>query len=151
MSRRRSILGGGLIPLLCHFLSEWERGHSPFLLCWRERWFDQNCKLLCIIFIKLYNVHWASQVTLVVKNPPANAGDIRDVGSISGPVRSPGGEHGNPVKYSYLENLLDRGAWRAAVHGVAKSWTWLKWLCVCTHIMFIEIDLFVTRILRASF
>ena len=56
----------------------------------------------------------------MVKNPPANAGDIRDVGSISGSVRSPGGEHGNPLKYSYLEHVMDREAWRAIVHGVAK-------------------------------
>ena len=45
-----------------------------------------------------------SQVALVVKNPPANAGDIRDLGSISGSGRSPGGEHGNPLQYSCLEN-----------------------------------------------
>ena len=50
------------------------------------------------------------------KNPPANAGDIRDVGSILGSGRSPGGVHGNPLQYSCLENLMDRGAWRATVH-----------------------------------
>ena len=65
-------------------------------------------------------------MALVVKNPPANAGDIRDVGSVSGSVRSPGGERGNPLKYSYLEHLMDRGAWWAMVHGVAKSWTRLS-------------------------
>ena len=52
----------------------------------------------------------ASQVALVVKNLPANAGDIRDVGSIPGSGRSPGGEHGNQLHYSYLENPTDRGA-----------------------------------------
>jgi len=52
----------------------------------------------------------ASQVALVVKNPPANAGDIRDTGSIPGLGRSPGGGHGNPLQYSCLENLMDRGA-----------------------------------------
>ena len=51
----------------------------------------------------------ASQVALVVKNPPANAGDIRDVGSVPGLGRSPGGGHGNPLQYSCLENLKDRG------------------------------------------
>ena len=51
----------------------------------------------------------ASQVVLVVKNPPANAGDIRDVGSIPGSGRSPGGEHGNPLQHSCLENPMDRG------------------------------------------
>ena len=58
---------------------------------------------------------------LVVKNPPANAGDIRVMGSVPGSGRSPGGGHGNPLQYSCLENLMDRGAWRATVHGVAKS------------------------------
>ena len=50
------------------------------------------------------------------KNPPANAGDIRDVGLIPGSGSSPGGGHGNPLQYSCLENLMDRGAWRATVH-----------------------------------
>ena len=47
----------------------------------------------------------------MVMNPPANAGDIRDVVSVPGLGRSPGGEHGNPLQYSYLENPMDRGAW----------------------------------------
>ena len=59
----------------------------------------------------------------VVKNPPANAGDARDAGSISGSGRSPGGGHGNPLKYSCLENPMDRGAWWDTVHGTAKSYT----------------------------
>ena len=58
----------------------------------------------------------------MVKNLPANAGDVRDVGSIPGLGRSPGGGHGNPLQYSCLENPMDRGAWWATVHGVAKSW-----------------------------
>ena len=65
----------------------------------------------------------ASQVALVVKNPPANAGDIRDVGSIPGSGRSPGEGHDNPLQYSCLENPMDRGASRATVHGDAKSQT----------------------------
>ena len=52
----------------------------------------------------------ASQVVLVVKNLPANAGDTRDVGSILGWGRSPGGRHGNPLQYFCLENSMDRGA-----------------------------------------
>ena len=52
----------------------------------------------------------ASQVALVVKNPPANAGDIRDMGSIPGLGRSPGGRYGNPLQYSCLENPMDKGA-----------------------------------------
>ena len=69
---------------------------------------------------------WASQVALVVKNLPANAGDIRDTGLIPGSGRCPGGGHSNPLQYSCLENPMDRGAWWAIVHGVTKSWTQLS-------------------------
>ena len=58
---------------------------------------------------------------LVVKNLPMNAGDAGDVGSVPGLGRSPGGGHGNPLQYSYLENPMDRVAWWAIVHGVAKE------------------------------
>ena len=58
---------------------------------------------------------------LVVKNLSANAGDMRDIGLITGAGRSPGGGHGNPLQYSCLENPMDRGAWRAIVHGVTKE------------------------------
>ena len=64
---------------------------------------------------------WASHVVPVVKNPPANAGDIKYAGLIPGLRRSPGGRHGNPLQYSCLESPMDRGAWRATVHGVANS------------------------------
>ena len=59
----------------------------------------------------------------MVKNPAVNAGDIRDVGSIPGSGRSPGGGHGSPLQYYSLKNPMDRGAWQAPVHGVAKSET----------------------------
>ena len=62
-------------------------------------------------------------MALVVKNLPANAGDVTDVGLIPGSGRFPGAGRGNPFQYSCLENLMDRGTWRAAVHRVAKSWT----------------------------
>ena len=68
----------------------------------------------------------ASQVALVVRNLPANAGDVRDKSSIPGSGRCPGGEHGNPLQYSCLENSTDRGAWWATVHGAAKSRAWLS-------------------------
>ena len=71
-------------------------------------------------------VYRASQVALVVKNLPANTGDIRDMGSIPGLWRFPGGGHGNPRQYSYLENPMDRGTLWAKVHRVTKSWTRLK-------------------------
>ena len=55
------------------------------------------------------------------KNPPANAGDVRDAGLTPRSGRSPGGRHGNPLQYSCLGNLMDRGVWRATVHGIAKE------------------------------
>ena len=63
---------------------------------------------------------------LVVKNPPAAAPDVRDVGLIPGSGRFPGGGHGTPLQYPCLENPMDRGAWRATVHGVAESRTRLE-------------------------
>ena len=91
----------------------------------------------------------------MVKNPPANAGDIRDVGSVPGgsdskesacnvgdpgwiPVlgRSPGERNDNPLQYSCLENSTDRGAWWAVVHGVTKSRTQLSDTHTHTHILF---------------
>ena len=62
----------------------------------------------------------------MIKNPPANAGGIRDTGSIPGSGRSPRGGHGNPLQCSCLENPTDRGAWWATVHGAAQSQTRLK-------------------------
>ena len=83
-----------------------------------------------VVYIVLYNrshsisflfhstLFRASQVALVVKNPPAKAGNLRDAASIPGLGRSPGGGHGNLLQYSCLENPMDRGAWQATVHGV---------------------------------
>ena len=66
------------------------------------------------------------QVAIVVKKPPANAGDVRDVDSIPESERSPGKWHGNPFQYSCMENPKDRGTWQATVHRIEKSWTRLK-------------------------
>ena len=68
----------------------------------------------------------ASQVALVIKNLPANAGDVRGAGSIPGSGKSPGEGNGSPLQYSCLEDPMDRGAWQATVHRVTKSWTRLK-------------------------
>ena len=65
----------------------------------------------------------ASQVALVVKNPPSNSGDARDTGLIPGLGISPGEKNGNPLQYSCLENLMDKGAWWAVVQGVSNSQT----------------------------
>ena len=80
----------------------------------------------------LCNSFGASQVALVIKNLPVNAGDLRDRGSSSGSGRAPGGGHGNPPQYSCLENPMNRGAWQTIVHRVAKSQTWLKRLSMNT-------------------
>ena len=58
---------------------------------------------------------------LLVKNPPANVGDIRDMSWIPGLGRCPGGGNGNPLQYSSLENPMDRGVWQAPVHGVTET------------------------------
>ena len=76
--------------------------------------------LFVYAFGRQWRSMWASQVVLVVKHLPANAGDIEDTVSIPGWGRSPGGEHGNPFQYSCLENPMDRGAWRATVHRLAE-------------------------------
>ena len=78
----------------------------------------------------------AFQVALVVKNPPSNAGNTRDLGLIPGLGRSIGGGHGNSHQYSCLENLRNRGPCGATVHGVKKSQTKLKWLS--THARFLR-------------
>ena len=68
----------------------------------------------------------ASQVALVEKNLPASVGDVRDLGLIPGLERSPGGGHGNSLQCSCLKNPMDRGAWWATVHRVAKCRTQLS-------------------------
>ena len=72
-------------------------------------------------------------MVLGVKNPPADAGYVRDVGKILGQEDSPGGGLGNPLQSSCLGNPMDRGAWKATVHKVIKSRTRLKRLCTQTH------------------
>ena len=74
----------------------------------------------------------------MVKNPPASTGDVRDSGSVSGWGRSPGGGHGSPLQFSCLETPMDRGAWRATVHGVTKRRTGLKRLSTHTHTLALD-------------
>ena len=80
---------------------------------------------MCDKSIDVYNTERGLQVVLVVKNPPANPGDIRDMGS-NWVRRTPGRGHGNPLQYSCLENPMDKAAWQAKVHRVTKSQTWLS-------------------------
>ena len=82
---------------------------------------------------------WASQMTLVVKNLPSNARNIRDVGLIPGLGRSTGGGHSNPLQYYCLENCMDKGAWQATVHRVAQNPDMTeasKHACKHTHMIF---------------
>ena len=79
-----------------------------------------------VVFIHIQSIIWASQVALVVKDLPANAGELRDTGSIPGSGRYPGEWHGNPLKYYCPENSIDRGAWWAIVHGATKNWIQLS-------------------------
>ena len=73
-----------------------------------------TCYLInCDFDLRSLNDHWASQVVLVVKNPPANAEGTGDAGLIPGSERPPGGGNGNPLQYSCLENSMDRGVWWA--------------------------------------
>ena len=82
--------------------------------------------MLLTIIINIYYERLVSRVVLVVKNPLANAGDVRDVCLIPRLGQSLGGGHGNPLQYSYLENPMDRRGLGAIVHGVTKSWIHLK-------------------------
>ena len=77
--------------------------------------------MFLFFFSGIEDSYRVSQMVLVVKNMPANAGDLRDAGLIPGWGRSLGGGSGNPLQYSCLENPMDRGAWQATVHGLTES------------------------------
>ena len=108
----------------------WEVGfHYNFVLLFKIPFRKWNCKqqfIICVFekWTEFRMTQKSSQVKLVVKYLPANAGDTRDTGSVPGSGRSPGGRHGNPFQYSCLENPMDRGAWQATVYECAR---------VCTH------------------
>ena len=82
---------------------------------------------------KYYEMQETSQVELLVKNPPAYAGHVRDEGLIPKLGRSPGRGNGNLLQYSCLENPMDRRVWWATVHKVEQSWTRLKQLSMHAH------------------
>ena len=75
---------------------------------------------------QIFRPSCVSQVALVVKNLPVNAGDVKEAGSSPELGRSPGEGNGKLFQYNCLENSMDRGAWKATVLGVTKSWTWLS-------------------------
>ena len=99
--------------------------HSMGLQRVGHNWSDFACKTYV----------WASHMALVVRNLRVNAWDIRDMGSIPGSGRLPGGGHGNPLQCCCLENPMDRGAWQAIVHRFAKSRMQLKQFS--THTLFL--------------
>ena len=103
--------------------------------CWACLWgLWRPSSILALIWGHL-RAQWVSQGTLVVKNLPANSGDLRDMSSIPGSQRSPEGGSGNPLQYLCLGNPMNRGAWWATVHGIAKSWTRLKRLSMHTELI----------------
>ena len=94
---------------------------------WSFQAFSELQTIICDKFLEALQL-LENLVARVVKNPPANAGDIRDAVLILGLGRSSRGRHCNPLQYSCLENPMDRGAWQSTVHGVAKSWRRLRQL-----------------------
>ena len=104
----------GLLPFLFQLL-----GMHVFLGLRLHVWLD-------ISFEDQHSTHWGFLVDASDKKPTYNAGDARDAGSIPGLERYPGEENGNPLQYSCLGNLMDRGIWWAKVYGVAKTQTGLS-------------------------
>ena len=86
---------------------------------------------ILLLFEDIYPLIWASQVALVVKNPCANAGDVRDMGLIPGSGRCPGGGHGNLLQHFCLKNHMNRVSWLATVHGAANNPN--GWACMHAH------------------
>ena len=117
-----------------HWCNEHEPGQSPgdgegrIGLGCHSPWSHKELDMTGRMNSKKNLIARVSQVALVVKNPPANAGDLWDTGSIPGSRRSPWEGNGNQLQYSCLENAIDRGDWWATVHGVSKSRTGLKQL-----------------------
>ena len=111
------------------------------------------CVCVCVslyiyMCVCVYISYEASQVALVVKNPPANAGDAD---SIPGFERAPGGGHDNSLQHSCLENPMDRGAWQAMVHGVTKSQTWLNRLSIAHDIAYTAYMFYIFYKLKCGF
>ena len=110
---------------------------GPFWASWRSLVWEENIlgcgdvqrggkEIMEIDMLNQVLKNWGFPGGTSGKEPPANAGDIRDVGSIPGSGRSPGGGYGNLHQYYCLENPMDRQAWRSTIHRVTKSRTRLK-------------------------
>ena len=122
-------VNGKLLLKILRLLDENKSLNEEGMIHFLKHW------LLSLFSLIYTDIYGASQVALVVKNLPANvnAGDRRDLGSIPGSGRSPGGGHGHPLQYSCLENPMDEGAWQATIHRVAKSQTQMKRLSKHAH------------------
>ena len=105
---------------------------NTFHVAWKVECKSSPVGSIFITIIFIIICYRASQVGLVVKNPPANAGNIRYAGLTPVLRGFLGGGYGNPLQYSCLANPMDRGAWQAVVHRVTKSWTWPKKLSTHT-------------------
>ena len=125
------------VPHLTHYSAYWLNSHLPALVwlsvpSWATLETEGKGKKCAPI--------WDSQVALAVKQLPANAGDVRNVGLIPGSGRSSGGGHGKPLQYSYLESPMGREDWQAIIHRGTKSCTWLKQLsmhvCASTYVFY---------------
>ena len=131
-------------------LTQWDKGedhiHTPFNQVLSPNEFRSYYVVIQVNFGKksfvsseiFFFFFWGLKIrgaSQVVKNPPANGGDVSDTGLIPGLGRSPGGGNGNPLQYSCLGNPMDREAWWATVHGAAKSQTRLKWPSTHAHFL----------------
>ena len=92
-----------------------------YITIWQKLYF-KNCNKVPYFYYNVLLWIWTSKVVLMVKNWLANAGDRRDVGSIHGLGRYPGGGNGNPLQYSCRENPMDRGVWQVAHHEDCSPW-----------------------------
>ena len=129
------MLLNSLIKWGTHF-NGFKRGITKNTYCWicntemnLQNWLSHRRKMFSFYQKNIFTCLQTRIIcimVLLVKNSPASAGDLRDAGSIPGSGRSPAGWHGNPLQYSCLENPMDRGAWRATVHGVTKNRIQLK-------------------------
>ena len=120
---------GNSIPVSAHMPqpSYSQKTSSPTLICLQSLCYTALFISCLALITNSDNLMWLCRLSggfpggAVVKNPPSNAGDTRDVGALPGWGRSPGGGTGNQHQYSCLKNPMDRGAWQATVHGVTKE------------------------------
>ncbi|KAB0384633.1 hypothetical protein FD755_006550 [Muntiacus reevesi] len=127
--RAQNALGSQHVSLRVSLQSEWRSvlpADAVLVAVWEAAVKTLLLLLLCLLGLLVRCCKRTSARPAGGVNPPVNAGEAGDVGSIPGPGRSPGEGNSNPLQYFCLESAMDRGAWRATVHGVANSWTGLN-------------------------